>query len=54
MSDLIDREELLKRIDEVSEAIDFVAEDKYVNKDWIAGELFRCRKVLCILSNVQC
>ena len=45
MADYIDREELLKRIDEVSKSIDFVADDKYVNKDWIAGQRMRLENV---------
>lgn len=38
---LIDREELLNKFKNTREAIDFVAEDKNVNKDYIRGQIMR-------------
>ena len=45
---LIDGDELLIKFKETREVIDFVAEDKNVNKDYIRGQIMRLEN--CILE----
>ena len=45
---LIDADELLIKFKETREVIDFVAEDKNVNKDYIRGQIMRLEN--CILE----